>query len=111
MAVQVAEQLERVTAKTLEIVPWGQHRKLQNDVERFCKNNGRQACGALDSCPTLQEKLNLNLACAKARDRINSICFDGGDEGHREASDAAWGAVAKCTNWLMVKACENCPTE
>jgi oligoribonuclease NrnB/cAMP/cGMP phosphodiesterase (DHH superfamily) len=38
--------------------------------------------------------------CAIARDRINNVCFMGGDVGHRNAAIDAWNSVANCDGMI-----------
>jgi len=71
--------------------------RLQGDVNRLCKGNGRQSCSASDSCPTLNVKLVLNAQCALAREKVNNRCFAGGDLGHKAQAQAAWNSVQNCT--------------
>jgi hypothetical protein len=39
--------------------------------------------------------------CAMARDKINNVCFAGGDKGHRDAAIDAWTSVANCDEMIQ----------
>jgi len=77
---------------------------LQNQVNFLCKVTQR-ACKGGDDCTTLKAKLIANTACKAARDKLNNTCFDGGDEGHKQASDEAQNAIIKCGELLTKKSC------
>lgn len=85
-------------------------RRLQSDVNTYCKGNGMQSCSVIDSCPTLEAKLTLNRQCALAREKVNNRCFAGGDAGHQQQASAAWNAVQRCTTAISANGCtgENC---
>lgn len=73
----------------------GEHRSLQNEVDRACKGRSRR-CRGTDNCTTLRQKIEANAECIRARSVINARCFRGGDVGHTEAVMAAVGALGRC---------------
>lgn len=73
----------------------GEHRSLQNEVDRACKGRSRR-CRGTDNCATLRQKIEANAECIRARSVINAKCFRGGDVGHTEAVMAAVGALNNC---------------
>ena len=81
-----------------------QHALLQAAVNTACKS-GPSACKASQTCAELKANLATNLACAWARNRINNICYDGGDAGHKEAAANAAAAAAKCAGFIAAKGC------
>ena len=38
------------------------------------------------------------VVCAKAREELNRVCFDGGDDAHKSATKNAWEAAKNCLN-------------
>ncbi len=49
------------------------HRKLQNNVDYFCKT------------PTLSSTCSFISQCISSREHINNRCYGGGNEGHKQA--------------------------
>jgi len=81
-----------------------EHRRLQNEVNRQCKQLPR-ACRESDDCRTLKRSWHRNERCAKAREKINDKCFNGGDAGHRRAAQEARRAEANCREIYRRKGC------
>ncbi len=81
----------------------GEHRTLQDEVNRACKGS-RRRCLSSDSCPTIWQKIESNSECIRARSVINARCFRGGDIGHNQAVMAAVGALNNC--WSVYN--QNC---
>ncbi len=75
-----------------------QQKRLQNEVDRTCKQP--RSCRSNMTRLQLLGRLENNRACAIARDRVNKICFAGGDKGHRDAAIDAWRSVAGCERLL-----------
>src|SRR5690606_22283805 len=48
------------------------------------------------SSAELEERIKNNANCIKARSKINSRCFNGGDAGHIEAIQVAVNSLARC---------------
>lgn len=70
--------------------------KLQREVENNCKGGAIKKCTEVDNCPNLIEKENQFRQCMKARIKINSICFRGGDVGHNEQVQNQIMGIIKC---------------
>ena len=68
-------------------------------VDEFCKRE-RSCRRVRKDCDKLREYLELNQKCAAARDDINTWCFDGGDETHRDEADKARRAADECTQFI-----------
>jgi len=49
-----------------------------------------------------------NQMCAAARQRVNNICYSGGDPGHRKAAAEAWKAAGVCAQRMRENQCEDC---
>jgi RHS repeat-associated protein len=81
---------------------------LQTGVIRACKANQIKTCTAMMSCQELQEQVSKRMACVTARERINSVCFSGGDAGHREQVHIEMNGVLKCQAIMTAKRC-GCP--
>jgi RHS repeat-associated protein len=73
-----------------------EHRRLQDNVDYWCKNSGKFSCkrGMTQSQYSENEIVARN--CASARRTINDICFYGGDKGHNKAAVDAEKAANKC---------------
>ena len=71
--------------------------KKQYQVNSWCKTKAPgRGCSPKDSCGHLKQKIKNNQMCARARNIINSDCFDGGDAGHIKAMQDAHNAQANC---------------
>jgi RHS repeat-associated protein len=81
------------------------HATLQGAVDSWCKS-GASACSASMSCAELANNMNVNAACAAARECINGECYGGGDPGHQEAAANARAAAQKCLLYMMMKGCK-----
>ena len=82
--------------------------KLQIDVEWMCFFNGIATCSGAMSCPELQSQVDKRVKCMEARQRVNSICYAGGDAGHRQAVKQMFEGIMNCQRIMMRKNC-NCP--
>ncbi len=82
-----------------------QHSLMQGAVNAACKS-GPSACKASQTCAELKANLAINAACATARNRINNICYGGGDPGHRQAAADATAAAVKCAGFMAAKGCK-----
>ena len=60
-------------------------------------------CKDADCCWLLKIKAAAWLKNAIARDTINSKCYQGGDSGHRKASEQAWTNVINCQRKIKIK--------
>lgn len=80
---------------------------LQSEVAKWCKGEA-SSCRNVDDCNELIERADTNSRCAAARRDINTACFDGGDEGHREAQRRAGVAQYTCLN-KFAAACQQHP--
>ncbi len=74
---------------------WGQHRRLQDDVDQACKGPTRR-CTQNDSLADVDRKIELNAQCIAARNRINNACFRGGDPTHQQAVAQEQRALQNC---------------
>ncbi len=96
-----------IMASVMQIFPWGvgekkvevpvytstpadpgnctpdQQQALQQDVTDLCKNAGSRSCSYADACPTIATKIDVAAKCIEARQKINSQCYNGGDDGHK----------------------------
>jgi uncharacterized protein RhaS with RHS repeats len=79
-----------------------EHEALQKAVNAACKS-GKRACKANQDLATLKANEAKNLACAKARDKINDTCYEGGDPGHKQAANEARNAAATCARLIRQK--------
>ncbi|MGN6086109.1 RHS repeat-associated core domain-containing protein [Trinickia sp.] len=77
----------------------GEHRRLQDEVDRACKGEKRSCRANMDQTTILVMRQR-NVECAQARDLINKKCFAGGDATHRNEAIKAWESVAKCDGLL-----------
>jgi len=83
------------------------YQALKNDVKRDCKTEKR-ACLGSDLCPTLLVKMERNAKCIRARARMNSRCFRGGDQLHVGVLATELGLLASC--WAQFQRCAPPPT-
>lgn len=83
-----------------------QHAALQSEVNNQCKYQMRSCKSRALSCTEYNKRIQANLQCAKARERINSICFNGGDSGHRLAAARAWISAGQCAQRMREKQCD-----
>jgi RHS repeat-associated protein len=60
-------------------------------------------CNESDCCTRLKAKKAAWLFLAVARSRLNVRCFNGGDQGHQEATADAWQNVGKCDRIIATK--------
>jgi type VI secretion system secreted protein VgrG len=77
----------------------GQHRELQDEVNTACKSKPIACKGNMDQISLIINRED-NRRCAMARDKINKVCFKGGDEIHRNQAIDAWSAVANCEKFM-----------
>ncbi|RLJ20786.1 hypothetical protein DJ031_04560 [bacterium endosymbiont of Escarpia laminata] len=83
------------------------HEVLQDAVDEKCKILRR--CKHDQSCDALLSNLRKNLDCAKAREILNSTCFDGGDNAHKQALGDARQSAWRCIDIRVKKRCGLCP--
>jgi len=83
------------------------HATLQAAVDFQC--GMPRACKGNQDCATLTANRAKNVACRDARVTINTVCFGGGDAGHRIAVTEAENAIAKCDAFLITNGCDDCP--
>ncbi len=81
-----------------------QHRKLQNDVNRYCKT-APASCNREMSCADIDRNWRRAERCANARQRINKKCYAGGDAGHKTA-EAMYRRAASLCRKIYKKKCE-----
>jgi len=74
----------------------GIHDAMQRTVKQWCDHPSGRACTAGESCGRLLQKIRRNQMCARSRNLINTICYNGGDAGHRVAELDARRAQATC---------------
>ena len=79
---------------------------LQLSGNILCKWSGNRRCEDSDSCDENKRKIGLNSACAGARRAINQKCFNGGDQGHKDAEQDALNALQGCLE-KSPKCCKN----
>jgi len=72
-----------------------EHKKLQDDVNKFCKNE-KSKCTSDLSCKEIDERWHRAERCANARQRINKKCFQSGDRGHKQAEAVFRSAASNC---------------
>ncbi|MCF2145863.1 DUF4157 domain-containing protein [Desmonostoc muscorum LEGE 12446] len=82
-----------------------QHRELQDEVNKQCKQLERSCDDETLNCAELRSRWQRNERCAKARENINQECYQGGDNGHREATESAHIAEDKCREQYRKKKC------
>ena len=76
----------------------GEQRRMQEDVDSSCKQE--RACRPGMTQIEIIINREKNRECATSRDRINKKCFAGGDQGHRNAANDAWRALANCDGMM-----------
>ncbi|EAR11071.1 RHS repeat-associated core domain-containing protein [Reinekea blandensis] len=86
----------------------GLHASLQADVQKYCKDEPRSCKNTSLSCQEYSARMAANQMCAAARQRVNNICYNGGDAGHREAAAEAWKAAGLCAQRMRENQCEGC---
>ncbi|MDF9619166.1 RHS repeat-associated core domain-containing protein [Pseudomonas entomophila] len=77
----------------------GEHKKLQDEVDRACKSQIRTCKGVTDPVEASIRRAR-NIECGYAREEINNRCYVGGDKEHRNESIKAWASVVKCENLI-----------
>jgi len=75
------------------------HAELQELVDSAC-NSGQRRCLSSDSCELLAAKIDTTAACIAASQKIDVICFRGGDENHRRAVANEIMALTRCWSWV-----------
>jgi RHS repeat-associated protein len=75
-----------------------QHATYQYAVSFWCKRP--RSCDGVSCCDEIRLRIMINGACAAARDRINKVCYRGGNKGHKIAADDARRARDKCVDAL-----------
>src|SRR5262249_39846979 len=74
----------------------GVHDAMQRAVKQWCDHPSGRACTAGEPCARLLQKIRRKQLCARNRRRINDLCYNGGDAGHRIAELDARLAQATC---------------
>jgi len=82
---------------------------LQDEVNIFCKSGLLRSCDSLDDCEELRKMKRRWQYCARARDDINRICWNGGDAGHQKAAGDAWQNVSTCVARIAEVCEDSCP--
>jgi len=72
---------------------------LQKNVDSVCKPE--VTCRSFTDSATATVFAKINHSCANAREEINNRCYDGGDNGHREAARSAWIRAGKCLERIV----------
>ncbi len=80
-----------------------EHDQIQKLVKQWCDHSSGRACNEGDSCNRLRQKIKRNQQCAKFRKKINDLCYEGGDEGHRTAEREARNAQRTCMAFYVKK--------
>ncbi len=84
----------------------GQHDALQAAVEMACKEKaGERSCVGVSDCKTILANLAKNAACNAARNRINMLCFGGGNLGHQTAANQSATAMGTCVSQGIANHC------
>ena len=74
-----------------------QHEELQNEVNRACKQQGARSCSPQTTpAPIAANNISKAMACIAARQKINNMCFMGGDNRHNRAIADEQNLIAKC---------------
>ena len=74
----------------------GIHDAMQRAVKAWCDHPSGRACTPGEPCGRLLQKIRRNQMCARNRRAINTLCYNGGDVGHRTAELDARRAQANC---------------
>jgi|GEM_PF-643806 len=75
-----------------------QYKNLFNKKDRACPRV-LPGCKDVVLDPTVRAvRAAAFVACAKAREELNRVCFDGGDDAHKSATKNAWEAAKNCLN-------------
>lgn len=74
----------------------GIHDAMQRQVKLWCDHPSGRACVPGESCLRLLQKIRRNQMCARNRRTINTLCYEGGDAGHRTAELDARLAQGNC---------------
>jgi hypothetical protein len=74
----------------------GIHDAMQRQVKQWCDHPSGRACVPGESCIRLLQKIRRNQMCARNRRTINTLCYEGGDAGHRTAELDARLAQGNC---------------
>lgn len=64
--------------------------------DRAVPGSAPTSCNGISGCSALQAMRTRWIACGNARDKINAVCWRGGDPGHTQASIQAWQNVSNC---------------
>ena len=76
----------------------GEHRDLQDRVENAC--GSAYACLSTDSTSELNSKIGKLSKCINSRKIINDRCYNGGDDGHKQAIKERLNAIQSCQRFL-----------
>lgn len=93
----------RVSPRAMNMKPPGdctpkESGDLQDNVNNLCKRP--RACFTDMSLAEMQQMSERNRECAQARDRVNKICYAGGDLNHRNEAIRAWRSLADCESMI-----------
>ena len=78
-----------------------EHRNLQNQVKEACDRSGKRSCKDKNlSIAEISRRIQRNIRCSAARDRINARCFRGGDSNHRDEHRKANDNLQECRRRL-----------
>lgn len=70
---------------------------LRAKVKDACKEEGfSYGCTGDDTYADLQRKLTKSIRCLRARNRINTECFGGGDKGHKQQVTQVQNTIKNC---------------
>lgn len=74
-----------------------QHEELQNEVNRACKEQGVRSCSPQTTpAPVATNNISKAMVCIAARQKINNMCFMGGNDEHRNAIVQEYSTISKC---------------
>ncbi len=63
------------------------------------------ACQEDENCDILREKLKNNEACLVAREDLDNTCFNGGDDGHKDARRRLRITIVGCKEYIAKNEC------
>ena len=82
-----------------------EHDKLDRDVTSKCVESGVRTCNPTKppfvlSNDEILRRFNLNKACAESREKLDKMCFFGGNKTHRQQTSDEWKATLNCLEKL-----------
>ncbi len=84
---------------------WGRHSSLQSEVDRYC--HPAPGCKGNWECPEIAAQMERTRRCIGARNTINSTCFRGGNDIHKQALQEAVNAEVNCQRFWAEKSCQD----